>query len=104
MRLDTRQHLTGVQPDPQAHPPPAAGLLFHEPANVGLHARRCAHCSFGIVLVGGRCTEDGHDAVAGQLVDPATHVDRGARQRREHAVGDHSHSFRVEVLCPRGEV
>ena len=57
-----------------------------------------------VVLVGGRRAEDGHDAVAGELVDVAAHRRRPRAKCREHPVGNDADPLRIEVLRPGGEV
>ncbi len=103
-RLHAGQHLAGVEPDPQPEPAPAAELVGDQLAHLVLHADGRAHRPLGVVLVGGRGAEDGHDPVAGQLVDVAADLDDDPRERGEHPVGHLTDALGVEILRPGGEV
>ncbi len=83
---------------------PTAGLVSDQPADGLLHRGGRADGSLRVVLVRGRCSEHGHDAVAGQVVDPSTDLGDIASERGEHPVGDLTDPFGIEVLGPRGEV
>ena len=87
---------------PSRRPPPSSSATSRRTSCCMLHGR--AHRAFGVVLVRGRGAEDGHDPVAGELVDVAADLDHDPRQRRQHPVGDLADALRVEVLGPGGEV
>ena len=102
--LHARDHVAGVQPDPQAERRAAAALVVEHPAHRPLHRQRGPDRPLGVVLVRDRGAEDRHDPVAGELVDvPAEGLHR-AGERGEHPVGDRADPLRVEVLRPGGEV
>jgi hypothetical protein len=103
-RLDAGHHLAGVEADAQAERRAAAALVVQHPADRALHAQRGSDRPLGVVLMGHRGAEDGHDAVAGELVDVSAEGLHGAGQRGQHPVGDRADPFRVEVLGPGGEV
>ena len=50
-----------------------------------------AHGALGVVLVGDGCTEQRHDRVADDLVDPATEASMSATQLLEAAVDEVLH-------------
>ncbi len=103
-RLDAGQHLPGVDPDAQAEVASAAGFVGDEAADGLLHGGGGAHGSFRVVLVRGRRAEHGHDAVTGEVVDPAADLGDVTGQGGEHPVGDLADPFGIQVLRPCGEV
>ncbi len=103
-RLDAGQHLAGVDPDPQAEMAPAPGFVGDQPADGLLHGGGCADGPLRVVLVRGRRAEHGHDAVAGEIVDPSADLGDIAGERGEYPVGDLADPLGVEILGPRGEV
>ena len=62
------QHLAGVDAD--AHADAAGPRVGHELGERALHPQRGPHGPLGVVLVGHRRAEQGHDGVADDLVDP----------------------------------
>ncbi len=103
-RLDAGQDLAGVDPDPQAEMASAAGFVGDQSADGLLHRGCRTHSPLGVVLVRGRRTEDRHDAVPGQVVDPSTDFGDVPGECGEYPVGDLPDAFGVEVLGPGGEV
>ncbi len=82
----------------------AAGFVGDEAADGLLHGGGGAHGSFRVVLVRGRRAEHGHDAVTGEVVDPAADLGDVTGQGGEHPVGDLADPFGIQVLRPCGEV
>ena len=94
--------LTGVDPDPgrEVEPlrPPQLGRVL---GDVVEHLQGGVAGTPGVVLVGDRSPEDGHDPVAGELVDRALEPGHRVGEDREEALHDRAPLLRVLLL---GEV
>ena len=95
-------HLAGVDPDPGREVEAlAAAQLGRVLGDVVEHLQGGVTGAPGVVLVGDRRAEDGHDPVAGELVDRALELGHGVGQDREEALHDLAPLLRVLLL---GEV
>jgi len=98
----TGDHLTGVDPDPGGEVEPwAAAQLGRVLGDVVEHLQGGVAGAPSMVLVGDRRAEDGHDAVAGELVDGAREALDCAGEDGEEALHDLAPLLRV---LPLGEV
>jgi hypothetical protein len=94
----------GPQPDAQPDRQASAGLGLEQAPDALLHGLCSADGPLRVVLVRERGAEDGHDAVAGELVDvPAELVHRG-HALGEEPVGHGRDPLGVEAFGPGGEV
>ena len=91
--------LAGVDPDPgrEVEPLPAA-QLGRVLGDVVEHLQGRVTGAPRVVLVGDRGAEDGHDPVAGELVDGALEAVHGLGQDREEALHDLAPLLRVLLL------
>ena len=95
-------NLAGVDPDPGREVEPrTAPQLGRVVGDVVEHLQGGITGAPGVVLVGNRRPEDGHDPVAGELVDGALEFADGVGQDREEALHDLAPLLRVLLL---GEV
>ena len=93
-------HLAGVDPDPGREVEPVlAAQLGGVLADVVEHLQRRVAGAPRVVLVGDRRAEDGHDPVAGELVDGALEAVHGVGEGREEAL--HDRVPLLGVLAPR---
>jgi hypothetical protein len=103
LRLDGREHLAGVDADPdlQRHVVARRKLLVHllEPA---LHPESRAERSRRVVLVGDRHAERGHHRVTDELLDGAALCFDLLAHRLEERREDLAEPFRIEALAERG--
>ena len=82
-------HLAGVDPDPGREVEPVlAPQLGRVLADVVEHLQRRVTGAPPVVLVGDRRPEDGHDPVAGELVDRALEAVHGVGEGGEEALHD----------------
>ena len=101
--VDRRQHLARVHPDadPKLQVVDATQLLVHLP-ETRQHALGGAHRAAGVVLVGRRHPEHGHDGVADELLDGAAlGFDLGAH-RVEVGTQHVTQALGVELLSDGG--
>jgi hypothetical protein len=97
------EHLAGVDADPQLHLAGLAGPLARERPERLVHLQAGPHGALGVVLVGDRRTEHGHDGVAEQLVDtPAEHLHVG-HEALERRIDEALDALGVAVLGECGE-
>ena len=91
--------LAGVDPDPGREVEPLrAPQLGRVLGDVVEHLQGGVAGAPGVVLVGDRGAEDGHDPVAGELVDGALEAGHGLGQHREEALHDLAPLLRVLLL------
>jgi hypothetical protein len=104
VRLHAGDDEAGAQPNAKSDGKTTTGLGFEETAHPFLHGLSGANRALGVVFVRQRRAEDGHEAVAHELVHvPAELVHRGDALRQE-AVGDGRDPLGVEALGPGREV
>ncbi|OQA95233.1 MAG: hypothetical protein BWY25_02489 [Chloroflexi bacterium ADurb.Bin222] len=61
-----------------------------------LHVERGAHGELGVILVGYRRAEDGHQAVAGKFIHQAVVVVDGSHHQAQKVVDELEHRFGIE--------
>ncbi len=83
---------------------PTAGFVGDEPADGLLHGGGRAHGPLRVVLVRGRRAEHGHDAVAGEVVDPSADLGDVTGKGGEYPVGHLADTFGIQILGPCGEI
>ncbi len=92
-------HLARVDPDPHREVEPVfAAQLGGVLGDVVEHAQRREAGATGVVLVGDRRAEDGHDPVAGEFVDRALEAAHLIGENREEALHDPAPLLRVVLL------
>ena len=94
------EHLAGVDPDAE---PDADTVVDIETTDGLLHAQRRTHRPLGVVLMGDRRTEQGHDRIANDLVDPSTERGDVVGESGETAVDQVLDLFGIAVLREAGE-
>ncbi len=91
--------LAGVDPDPHREVEPVlAAQLRRVLGDVVEHPQRREAGAPGVVLVGDRGAEDGHDPVAGEFVDGALEAAHLVGEDREEALHDPAPLLRVVLL------
>ena len=96
----TDEHLAGVHAD--AHPDGQVQVGRQLPDG-SLHPQRCSHGALGIVLVGDRRAEEGHDGVAQDLVHSPTEAGHVLDEALEEAVDHRLDLLRIHALGALGE-
>ncbi len=91
-------HLAGVEPDPDLHVDPVGSAdLLGVPAQGGLHVEGGVTGPDGVILVGHRRAEEGHDPVAHDLVDRALVAVDGLHHPLEDGVEEFAGLLRIAV-------
>jgi len=80
-------HLTGVQAHAESQVDTVPGIdVARQPRRLDLKVERGKACTKGMVLQRHRCSEDGHDSIAGELVHRAA-VALHNNRRMLHQIG-----------------
>ena len=94
----THHHLARVQPHPDLHIEPLLSPQFLGiPADGLLHVQGGIARPYRMVLMGQRCPEQRHDAVAHDLVDRTLIAVHSSHEALQHGVEEPSRLFRVAV-------
>ncbi len=94
--------LARVDADAQLQRPIEVGLFLDESRERRVHLQRCANRPVGVVLMGHRGAEQGEDAIAEHLVDPAAEGGDVGDQSFEAGVDQPLDPLGVEVLGQGG--